>query len=353
MFPDSQGNLVSSGKGDDSYWISIMNGPVRQKYQHIRTILSIGGYTGGVHFSSVAGDAGLRQKFVKNIHSFLDTNGFDGVDIDWEYPGGGGIPCNEVSANDVSNFATLLSMLRTELGAVASRYIQGGRNYATEYAKHVNFMGIMTYDLYGPWVANADFNAPLTNEPQDPNGSSLNVQNSIQSYISEGVSPSQLVGGLAFYGRSWSVASQGSANGLFQPCANSPSPSGSCPALRGDFHDIGECDPCGSCGTSGAWTYFALRGGNGKQSNAPLASGSTSVSNGWSYQYFTSAASATVFSPSYNGISNLFVAFDDARSIQAKASWMRGVGLGGALVWEIGGDFQGELGSAARAGWSS
>ncbi|KAJ3051676.1 hypothetical protein HDU99_008350 [Rhizoclosmatium hyalinum] len=134
-------------------------------------------------------------------------------------------------------------------------------------------------------------------------------------------------------------------------CGNNPSGSGACPAIQGDYGDTGGCDTCGVCGgPGGTWRYNALRGGWGQQSHAPLADGPSSVANGWSYQYFGFAASATLFSPSHNGISNVFISYDDAKSIQAKASWMRG-NVGGAMIWEMGSDYQGELTAAARAGW--
>ncbi|ORY47798.1 glycoside hydrolase, partial [Rhizoclosmatium globosum] len=370
MFVDGQGQITQAS-ADDYKLISILNGPsVRGKYPSLRTVLSIGGWTGGRHFSSVAASPDLRVKFAKNVHEFLDKYGFDGVDVDWEFPYGGGLSCNELSPDDVANFALLLAALRAELGptrhisiavgAVATSYSQNGRNYVAEYAKSVSYLGVMTYDLTGSWSPSSDFNSALgdpgPSDPQEPpaNHGPNSIQSAIQGFIAQGVSSSQLVGGLAFYGRSWSVSNKGSNNGLFMSCANSPNPNtGACPGIQGDYSDAGGCDTCGECGgPGGTWNYNALRGAWGQQQNAPLASGPTNAVNGWSYQYFGFAASATLFSPSYNGISNVFISYDDTRSIQAKTSWMRG-NVGGAMIWQLGGDFQGELTGAARAGWGN
>ena len=38
-------------------------------------------------FSDIAGDAAKRQKFADNLVSFMTRYGFDGVNLDWEYPG--------------------------------------------------------------------------------------------------------------------------------------------------------------------------------------------------------------------------------------------------------------------------
>jgi chitinase len=38
------------------------------------------------------GDPAIRARFVSSVKDFLQTwKFFDGVDIDWEFPGGGGV----------------------------------------------------------------------------------------------------------------------------------------------------------------------------------------------------------------------------------------------------------------------
>lgn len=39
------------------------------------------------NFSSVAANLTLRKRLAANIFEFLEEWGFDGFDIDWEYPG--------------------------------------------------------------------------------------------------------------------------------------------------------------------------------------------------------------------------------------------------------------------------
>ncbi|KAI9326118.1 glycoside hydrolase superfamily [Obelidium mucronatum] len=358
MNTDANGNIVTFDSFADQNWMGVFNAQ-RLKYPNLRTIVSIGGWSGSRTFSTIAKSASLTQTFAKNVHTFLDANGFDGVDLDWEYPGGGGIDCNAVDPNDAANFVGLLSALRTELGptrsisiavsAEVSHYTvkSTGVNYIKDYMKYINYAQVMTYDFYGSWVPYSDFNSPLNspgpNDPQEP-----------AQWINAGASPSQLTNGLGFYGRSWSVQSK-TNNGLYQLCTGSVN-NASCPGIVGDYLDAAQwCDPCKVCYNSGVWMYNNIRGqanSNGQQSAAPLAGGPTSASNGWSRQYFNFAESPTLYSPSYNAKSS-FISYDDPQSLKVKAAWAKSQGLGGTMIWELSQDYNAELVNAVRAGWGA
>lgn len=60
----------------------------------LEIFVSVGGWTFSDNdtstqpvFSDISGSAKNRQKFADNMLSFMKRYGFDGVDIDWEYPG--------------------------------------------------------------------------------------------------------------------------------------------------------------------------------------------------------------------------------------------------------------------------
>ncbi|KAJ3063080.1 hypothetical protein HDU98_001059, partial [Podochytrium sp. JEL0797] len=366
---------IKSGEEDDKKWIPIMNGAVRNKYPKMRTVVSIGGWSGSTNFSAIAASPEITNTFVKNVHTYLDTHGFDGVDLDWEYPGGGnGIECLVSSSNDIANYVNLLKALRAELGpyrhisiavdAFSSMYTVGGVNYAPQYAKYVSYMGLMTYDIYGSWNSYSDFNSPLGSpgpkDPQDPNWGPMNIPAFAETYTSLNISKSKLVTGLAFYGRSMQVLAKGANNGIYEACnsaANAVAAPGAatpCDSVYGDYLDALAptlCDTCGAqaCNVlSGEWMYYSVRGGHGRQPDAPLAHGPKGATNKWTYKYFPFASSATVFTPQYRNYSNYVLAFDDVASIKAKASWARKNGLAGQIIWELSSDYEGELLSAAK-----
>ncbi|KAJ3064302.1 hypothetical protein HDU99_004507, partial [Rhizoclosmatium hyalinum] len=123
----------------------------------------------------------------------------------------------------------------------------------------------------------------------------------------------------------------------------------------GDYLDAAKWqDPCGGSYNSGVWMYNNLRGAansGGQQASAPLASGPTTASNGWTRQYFDFAQNPTVYTASYLNRPTV-VSYDDPVSIKAKAQWSKTAGLGGVMIWELSQDYNQELITATRAGWA-
>ncbi|KAJ3029599.1 UNVERIFIED_CONTAM: hypothetical protein HDU68_011723 [Siphonaria sp. JEL0065] len=210
------------------------------------------------------------SKFTTINYAFMNADDYgnlvafdsyaDGINIPIlngpEYPGGGDVTCNSASPDDAKNFATLLAALRTELGprrsisiavsAETDHYISGGINYIPQYFKSVNYLPVMTYDFYGSWVPNSDFNSPLdlpkASDPQQPaannvgyNGHGITQMPAMRNWLAAEAPATQLTNGLAFYGRSWSVQSSAN-NGLYQLCTGSVN-GGSCAGVVGDYLD--------------------------------------------------------------------------------------------------------------------
>ena len=59
---------------------------LKGKYPNLKTIISVGGWTDSDRFSDVAVSNDNRVKFAASVVKFIKQYGFDGVDIDWEYP---------------------------------------------------------------------------------------------------------------------------------------------------------------------------------------------------------------------------------------------------------------------------
>lgn len=67
---------------------------LKKKHPHLKTMISVGGWTWSKNFSNAAASEDSRVKFAESVRRFILENGFDGVDLDWEYPVSGGHPDN-------------------------------------------------------------------------------------------------------------------------------------------------------------------------------------------------------------------------------------------------------------------
>ena len=78
--------------------------------------MSVGGWTHGTGgFSLAAKTSSSRQTFAQNALSFINTHKFDGIDIDWEYPGYEGTAGG--SPGDVQNYLPFLKVLKQVFSA--------------------------------------------------------------------------------------------------------------------------------------------------------------------------------------------------------------------------------------------
>ena len=99
-----------------------------------------------------------RDKLAQNIAKFVQDNGLDGVDIDWEYPAAPDLPDipkgDPVEGDDYLKFLTRLRELLSKdkysvsFAAPASFwYLQGFP--IDKIMKVVDYVIYMTYDLHG------------------------------------------------------------------------------------------------------------------------------------------------------------------------------------------------------------
>jgi chitinase len=189
----------------------------------LKTLVAIGGYNeGSVRFSQVASAAHLRTAFVNNAVTFVQTHGFDGFDLDWEYPSRlGGAP------GDKANFALLIKEFRevfdrhnllitAAVGATASAI---SVSYdVPALSKYLHFINIMAYDLHGAFDGITGENAPLYPSSHDvtPVQKEANVDAVLKSWIANGAQPEKLVLGIGVYGRSFTLANPAN-NGIGAP----------------------------------------------------------------------------------------------------------------------------------------
>ncbi|MGV9269390.1 glycosyl hydrolase family 18 protein [Kitasatospora sp. NPDC003701] len=315
---------------------------LKAKNPNLKILISLGGWTYSKYFSAAAATDASRKKLVSScidmfIKGNLPTDAgyggpgsaagiFDGVDIDWEYPGGGGHTGNLESPNDKQNFTLLLKELREQLDA------QGkidGKTYATAAAvgagqdkirnvetdkigQYLTFLDIMTYDMHGAWDAKGPTNhqAPIYSGPDDPmtpakpgNGK-YSVDAAIKAYtagdtdygIPGGFPAKKINVGVPFYYRGWTGVQNNGKNGLFQPATGAAAGA----AMSGNV--------------PGIQMYKELAGFVDNPART----------------FWDDTAKTTYF---YDGTT--FWSGEDARSIQAKVDYAHCNGLGGSFAFSL------------------
>jgi len=172
---------------------------------------SIGGWSLSDPFPVMAASASARATFASQCVSLIRNYNFDGIDLDWEYPG---YAPHSGTAADTVNFNLLLDDVRAaldELGAEMGRFYGltaalpcGPSIIANQDISHVSSvlteLNLMTYDFHGSWNGKTGVNAPLYDQKGSPE---FSVHGCVANWIEGGATKERINIGFPFYGRSF------------------------------------------------------------------------------------------------------------------------------------------------------
>jgi len=289
---------------------------LRQSHPQLRLIVSIGGWDAAPQYSDIALTDQSRSRFVAScIQAFLVAQGFDGIDLDWEFPVHGGM--NRSRPQDRADATALAQQFRRQLDALgrgrhrhylltvatpAGTWQQGGAYSVSDsydlaaLARCADWLNVMTYDMNTIFSPLSGFNAPLAADPDDrtpePQRSRDNLTGAVRYYESQGVPAASIMLGVAFYGRGFTGVSAQDA-GLYSKYAGvyAETP---WKTVRSQFL------------TDPDWVRH------------------------WS---------ATAQAPwLYDARQHIFFSYDDTLSLGIKADFARGQHLRGVMIWVLGED---------------
>ena len=184
-----------------------------------KALLSVGGWTLSHRVSEMLASATARAAFVDNAVRILQDWGFDGLDLDFEFPGyapHGGRPI------DRDNYTLLLQALRRRFDEIQAA--TGTRleltaavscgpliaNDAYDYpavASLLDYVNLLAYDFGGDWDPVAQHASPLYPYPGEANAG-FDADSCRAFWTTTGTVPaSKIVLGMANYGRSFRGAS--------------------------------------------------------------------------------------------------------------------------------------------------
>ncbi|PKI83110.1 Cts1p [Malassezia vespertilionis] len=261
----------------------------KQQHRHLKTLLSIGGWSYSSNFKCLS-DATKRARFAESAVRLLADYGFDGLDVDWEYP---------ESKDQARIYVALLKEVRHGLDAYGAHTTPDHPHYLLTIAApcspakyrildikamdaYLDYWNLMAYDFSGSWDSAANHQANLYGTP-------LSCAASVKYYASNGTHNSKLVLGAPAYGRGFD-------------------------GTQGPGHSFTSIPP-GSL-EHGVFAYWEL----------PI--------QGAKEHYDKKAGAAW----SYDSANAQLISYDSPSAAKAKVEYIAEKGLAGAMLWELAGD---------------
>jgi len=278
---------------------------VALKSQGKKVFISIGGWndSAGSKYGIMVANAATRKEFIDSAVAFCKKYGFDGLGLDWEYPGCPQGHCSSSRKADKENFAKLIVEASTEfkqndLGLSAaispsSEIIDAGLDIPT-LNSHLDWFSVMCFDYFGPWDRKTGHISPIYGYEGNPHPN-FNVNFTINYLLQKGLSRERLVMGMPLYGKSFTLSNPAN-HGL-----NAPASAGKAGAYTRMAGTLAYYEICEAL-KQGSWTTVQ----DPQKRMGPYI---------------------------YSG--NQWISYDDVESLTWKTQFIKDYDLAGAMVWDL------------------
>lgn len=158
-------------------------------------------------WSDLCATKASRTAFISSVKDYMDAYGFQGVDLDWEYPGDPKRGGNKLA--DVRNLVLLVREMRLAYGSAYGISLTLAPDYwylrwfdAKALEPYVDFFGFMAYDLHGSWDADV---LTLGKKVRGQADIREIASNTVPLWF-DGLNMAKINFGLAMYGRGYTLA---------------------------------------------------------------------------------------------------------------------------------------------------
>lgn len=267
--------------------------------QGVRVSLAIGGW-GADGFSQAVRTEESREIFANSILKVVKKYDFDGVDIDWEYPGSSaaGIVSHSSDKQNLNLFCELLNDKLKEYRSDCLLTMAVAANNLFDFANlkdNIDYFNLMTYDL-SIGNSNAYHHTALYSTSNTP----ASVHSAVNYLINKGCPKEKIVVGAAFYGRTALFSSQSNME------------------LGDKLQSI----------LTQTYTYTQIE---------------EAIKNGTYVEMFDEEAQANYIILDLGDEPGRFITYDGVQSIKAKCNYVNINDLAGIMFWEFKQDQNGTL----------
>ena len=271
----------------------------------VKVLLALGGWNDseGDKYSRLVGSQENIERFVESSLEFLDRWGFDGLDLDWEFPVCWQVDCKAGPRTDrdgLSDLVTALSDAFRPRGLLLTAAVSPSKT-VIDLAYDVpllnsalDIINVMTYDYHGYWDGQTGHLAPLYMSEGDAS-QHFNANYSLEYWVSLGADRRRLVMGLPLYGQTFTLPDT-VHTGLSSPSLG-----------RGQQGQFTRAD--------GFLAYYEICHKVREE--------------GWTVGPASHSHGPYAFS------GDQWVGFDDVSMVQRKAEYIKENQLGGAMVWAL------------------
>ncbi|MEO9803086.1 MAG: glycosyl hydrolase family 18 protein [Reichenbachiella sp.] len=286
----------------------------------VKVMASIGGWSMCKHFPEMAADPVKRATFIADCQKLINM-GFDGIDLDWEYPGPySGMNFTGTTA-DYNNFKILVEEIRVAIGpdklitaafSAAVPKLQGF-DWAG-LANTMDYFNMMSYDYNGGWSNKAGHNSPLYTY-DNAEAPQANWHDTFNGLVAMGVPAAKINMGSAFYGRGVITNGSASLNAATVKRNENVQPDG----------------PISTCADFTNWPKDVY---DGTPNYFFIKQQALGASSGWTEHWDDQAKVP------YLTKDNFFLSYDNEQSIGLKAQYVKDNNLAGTIVWTVYGDLE-------------
>ncbi|KAF9030113.1 glycoside hydrolase [Hymenopellis radicata] len=302
----------------------------------VKAFVSLGGAQGSIYFSTLCA-VDSRTKFVDAIVNMTKVYKLDGIDFDWEYPNasdGTGLRSEEQArqrrCDEDSERGTFSCSGMWPFNGDTGNPLTD----VTDFAKVLNHVAIMAYDVFGPWSkGQTGPNAPLQGDEcmksALPEPLIVTADSAVKMWTEANMPPDQIVLGIAAYGHSYSGL-KGSLDNSNKGITKYPQ-FNSTPLGYPDAE--GPKDPCGDPQPhSGVFTFEGLK-------NAGYLDRDGNAMKNVTYEFDNCTRTPFL----HDEKNDILISYDNHQSFKEKGQYIVDKKLAGFAMWHAANDYEGLL----------